>query len=161
MNPYEMALKKLARRSYSCAEIKERLLLSGAAEDEAADVIEKLLSLGYLNDIALAQELYDYYTLKKPCGPLLLRSKLKAKGLEQEVIGLIMQAYDDELEAKIAHNLASKYLRGEKVPTLDSLARYLQRKGFHEDIIQTTICRVSVQKNGKKTGNLDSYYKKY
>lgn len=124
------AVKKLARRSYGIKEMQDALRQAGYDNCDIEEVINRLVNIGYLNDRVFAQKLYEYYTQLKPCGPLLLSQKLRAKGIQDELIEEVMQDYTAEKEFEIINKISHKLTNKNKDSKHDLLVRQLQRKGF-------------------------------
>lgn len=133
------AVKKLSKRPYSIQEMNNTLIKAGYEKSEAAEAIEKLLLKGYLDDTALARNMYDYYTLRKSCGPFLLMQKLREKGLSDDSINEVMQEYSTEKELEIIHIVANKLVQNNERENQAFLIRRLQRKGFTYDAINKFI----------------------
>lgn len=133
------AVKKLSKRSYSIKEMNNTLIKACYEISETEEAIEKLLLKGYLDDAALARNMYDYYTLRKSCGPFLLMQKLREKGLLDDSVNEVMQEYSTEKELEIIHIVANKLVQKNKRENHALLIRQLQRKGFTYDAINKFI----------------------
>jgi regulatory protein len=73
----------LARREYSRAELRNKLIATGATRDEADVVLDEITRLGYLSDARFANAL-----VRQKSGALSARAisaSLKAKGVAAEV----------------------------------------------------------------------------
>ena len=73
----------LARREYSRAELRDKLIATGATRDEADVVLDEITRLGYLSDARFANAL-----VRQKSGALSMRAiaaSLKAKGVPAEV----------------------------------------------------------------------------
>ncbi len=132
------ALKKLARRQYSVYEMDRLMRYKGYEGKEIETVIKKLLSLGYLNDKALAESLLELYTLHKPHGKMKLKAKLLQKGIPEDIISLQMEKFDPAMERETALTAARRFLIKNE-PDQQKLARFLARKGFSQEVIEGTV----------------------
>lgn len=133
------AVKKLSKRPYSIQEINNTLIKAGYVKSEIEEAIEKLLLKGYLDDAALARNMFDYYTLQKSYGPFLLMQKLREKALSDDHINEVMQEYSTEKELEIIHIIANKPVQKNERENQALLIRRLQRKGFSYDAINKYI----------------------
>lgn len=129
------SFKKLSSRAYSIKDLRDTLSKAGYDRLETEEAIEYLLSNGYLNDYALACNLYEYYTVHKQCGPFLLRQKLREKGLFDDMIDSVMQNYTAEKEHEVLNITANRLLQKNKTENPKLLIRQLQRKGFSYEAI--------------------------
>jgi regulatory protein len=125
-----VAFKMLAARARTSAQILQALKRKGATEELAAEVIEELLSAGYLNDREFTINYIAARLEQKPCGPLYLLAKLNAAGicrsLAQEVLA---ENYPYERQKEEALRLARLLReRGETCP--QKAMRKLANRGF-------------------------------
>lgn len=81
----EFALRLLARKDYSCAEMRQKLLQKGFSLREIENVLHKLSVQQLLNDLRYAQRLANYYAQEKLWGPWRIKHKLQEKGICPEV----------------------------------------------------------------------------
>ena len=138
----ELALKKLAIKAYSREEMEQVLKKAGFSCCETTAASEKLLEMGYLNDRLLAQDLYDFYTGRKPCGRCLIAEKLKRKGIPGDIIDTVLEDLTAEKEITLAHQLAVKYLAVKNsASSCRALAQYLERRGFSPYTVNEIIRR--------------------
>jgi regulatory protein len=76
----------LAARPRSVSETRARLLRLGYPAPTCDEVIERLVRLGYLDDLAFARAWVESRDRARPRGSLALRRELAQKGLERTVI---------------------------------------------------------------------------
>lgn len=143
-NPLNLALKKLSARTYTQKEIETYLAKYGFNREQIKNVLDQLLSWGYLDDKKLARDCYTYYTQNKPHGYLYIYKKLQEKGVPEHLITSVLDEYDEKKELELARDLAEKYLKyqaEQKSPELikNMLARHLYRKGFSKTNIMTIL----------------------
>lgn len=143
-DPLSLVLNKLSRRAYSKNEIKKYLIDKGYTLDDVMIVMEKLNRWGYINDYKLAENIIDYHKRVKPCGKYLMEKKMLKRELSHELIHAVINeniSFEDEYQ--MADCLTKKYLKCKadrtNKNTVYALARYLERKGFSRDIINTVI----------------------
>ncbi len=146
----EYALALLARRAYSAAGLKKKLLervrkkFKGAGRareglDEIDAVMTRLHELGGLNDLRYAERWVEERSRLKPRGKQLLTQELRHKGISKEVIeqvweGEIGQAFGED-EVGLAERVAQKkrdQLSGkhEGRELKNRLFRHLASRGF-------------------------------
>jgi regulatory protein len=130
-----LALKKLSYRAYSEKELDSYLAKAGFNQEQREEVLQKLLSWGYLNDQKLAVYWFEYYIKHKPLGYTCLYKKLQEKGIPHEYILTVLAEYDEKKELELGRSLAEKFIskKTKREPVIhlkESLARHLQRKGF-------------------------------
>jgi regulatory protein len=90
---FEAALRFLEARQRSAAEVRRRLLLHGYQADLVDGTITRLNELGIIDDSAFAQAWVESRDRARPRGERLLRSELRRKGIERQVV-------DDVLEVR-------------------------------------------------------------
>lgn len=156
-DPMVMALKKLSRRWYSKKEISDYLYKNGFDEEISADVINKLIEWGYLNDSRLAGSILTHYTSIKLCGRRLIAQKMNIRGIPPEMMESTLESYslDKELVCcrHLAHSYASRKNLADRNNLISSLSRFLERKGFSTGMILKIIRETE---GWQESGPLDS-----
>jgi regulatory protein len=96
----QRAIALLARREYARAELRERLLVTGASRDEVDAALEDLAGLGYLSDERFARAVVRQkeggYS-KRAIG-----AALKAKGVTTEASAAAVAEIDTDDHALVA-----------------------------------------------------------
>lgn len=164
---FRAATRRLARRAMSSGMIRQKLRAparprarkrgkDGKFPDptpptpppppEVIDqVIERLFELDLLDDRAFGEALIRDLTRSKPAGPMLLKQKLYAKGLDRKLIDeLVADATSDpEEQADGATEFARKKIRSMLHLEPDAQKRrlygQLARRGFTPDAIRTAM----------------------
>jgi regulatory protein len=123
------AVRLLARREYSRAELEARLIAKGAARSEVAAVLDELAALGYVSNEryarAIAEQKAGRYSRRN------ISSELKAKGVDADDIDAALAAADiDDASA-----LEALWQRRFGRPPADNRekarqVRFLQARGF-------------------------------
>lgn len=145
---YREASKRLARRAMSRAELTQKLSGLGHGVQVIARILNRLTELGLLGDEALGRDLIQEVMSKSPAGPRLIRAKLKAKHLSDDMIDqLVDEAADDpEHQLRLALDLAKTRNRSMKNLDADTRKRrlwgLLQRRGFDPEIAENAVRRV-------------------
>ena len=134
------ALRLLTVRDRSVQELRERLERR-FSKDEAAEALDYLDDLGYLDDLRFATNYIQYRNRSRPTGNYLLRLELRNKGITDEDIDQVLNAAD--LEYELALSLAKQRMGSlERVEALVRIRRLyglLQRRGFPSPIARRVV----------------------
>jgi regulatory protein len=142
-----MAVRLLAVRPRSTAELRSRLLHDGVAGDQARKVVDDLTAAGYLDDSAFAHAWVENRMGSRPCGLQRIRWELRQKGLPAPLIEqAIREAFGEEsplaAEERCARAVIERrlpaYRRLAPEVRIRRLAGFLERRGF----AASTIARV-------------------
>lgn len=141
----EIALRFLAYRDRTSAEVREHLTGKGVARAAADAVVGGLVEAKILNDADLCLRLIRY-AMERKKGRQRIARELQQKGLPQDLVrDLLESEYPKEDEIKAAKDQAERSLR-EKATTgaltkndLARMSRRLAAQGFSTDIIYRTI----------------------
>ena len=141
----EAALRLLAVRPRSTAELARRLRAKGYAESETAPVLERLAELGMIDDAAFAGMLARDRVRLRPQGGRRMLGELRAKGVDEDtaraaVAGALESESTDERE--LARRAAEKWRprSGEEpVAARRRLTGYLMRRGFEGELVREVI----------------------
>lgn len=121
-------------------ELRERLERRFST-DEAAEALDYLDDLGYLDDLRFAANYVQYRNRNRPTGNYLLRLELRNKGITDEDIDQVLNAAD--LEYELALSLAKQRMGSlERVEALVRIRRLyglLQRRGFPSPIARRVV----------------------
>jgi regulatory protein len=142
----DQALRYLANRPHSRTELVRKMRQKGFRNrviDQALDDLEKI---DLINDEDFTR-LYILNELRlRPCGKLLLSSRLAEKGIARDLYEpLLNKLFSIDKELEIANRLMKKFIKthsrdqGRKLQ--EKLVRYLQSKGFTWEIIQLVMER--------------------
>lgn len=146
----DLALRTLARRAFSSAQMISRLEEAGGSEAAIKSIISRLLSYGYLDDRKYAETFLLSRREQKPVGRGRIARELRVKGIEPGLIEEVMNASypkqeeDDILERALEkkfRSLSSKIdpATGIDAKILARLYNYLFRMGFPPEKIQRTL----------------------
>lgn len=126
-------LRKLRTRSLSIREARSVLGEHELDDAEREGIVERFLSLGYLDDAALAEQLIDKATSRKAQGRMAIAQSLSQRGIPREVIDEAMAQLPDD-EAERALEFARSKVRGleglDRDTALRRLAGQLARRGY-------------------------------
>jgi regulatory protein len=131
------ALRMLARREHSRAELAQKLAADGTREDIHA-VLDQLERSGLLSDARFAEAYVSSRASR--IGNARLRYDLRARGIADEVIAAAMPAEADS-EAERAREVWRRKFDAPPVDRADYArqARFLQQRGFAVDIIRKVL----------------------
>jgi regulatory protein len=131
------AIALLARRDYSAAELREKLLAREHAEDEVATTMDALVREGFVDDRKFAGAFVRTAIRVKGRGRLRIQHELEARGVDRAIIteALGAEATADEAEA------IEKVLTKKRWPAQPSpierrrMFEHLLRRGFPPDAV--------------------------
>jgi len=129
------ALRLLARREHSRAELERKLGPHAGSPAVIAGVVEALVQKKQLSDERYAEE--RARTMSRKYGAGRIRQELKAKGVDRETIDRISSAGELEraraiLDRKFREPAATREERARRM-------RFLQGRGFSFDIIRSLL----------------------
>lgn len=141
MSALDQALKRLSHRPRSEMELKSYLFKKGFSGNEINEVIEKLLSWGYLNDEELIESTCRYQQSKMK-SPAQIQQKLLQK-FPAELVNEIMDDISDEYIEKAVDYQVSLAFRLNPGKDRQKIIRSLGQKGFPLDLIFRKLDRLS------------------
>jgi regulatory protein len=140
---YEAAVRYLAARAHSRAELGRKLLRRGHEEADVEAAMARLTDRGYLDDAGFAAG--HIRRRSASLGPLALSAELAARGVDREVARQALAGLSREAQLEAATRLAAREA-GRKRPAgykqlLDSAGPKLLRRGFSPGIAREA-CRL-------------------
>lgn len=139
MTAYSEALKLLARRELTSAELRDRLLRKALAPEDVDRAVARLQADGTLNDRRAAIAIARTHALVKARGRLRIEQELKARGVPSEIVRSVLDEVFVELsEPELLERALRKRLRAGRItsePQFRRLYAYLARLGFPTDRI--------------------------
>lgn len=137
---YEIAVKALARRSRSTAEVRALLAKRQAGQKEIDAVLRRLRENGYLDDVRFARFYVASRLENDRVGPRRVRHDLAARRVHPELIQkTIRTAYQEVDERALLREYIKRKVRiktvTRKASAVASLYRRLLRAGFASDTI--------------------------
>ena len=110
---YEAALHLLKYRGQSTYELRKKLKDREYPLREIEEALSKLLHYGYVNDLDLAEDLFNLYKSKNAYGDVYIHKKMKLRGLSidrhltfDEEYAAIMQLFK---ESNVVYKTATNY----------------------------------------------------
>jgi SOS response regulatory protein OraA/RecX len=141
---YETAVRMLARKSRSCAEVRAALAEKGATDADIESVIGRLKAHRHLDDAELASD--EAYTLleSKGLSPDAAVYKLSMRGLDS---GLARRSVESVREGRsewvLCERALERRLKGRPLPERNAgrEGRALARLGYEEEVVARVIER--------------------
>jgi regulatory protein len=141
----ERALRLLARREHSHAELRQKLARAMGEDAEALAGLDSLLAdleqSGLLSDQRFAQT--RAVSRAKRFGNARLKQELRTQGVDDEIITSVMSELDDTAGDELARATAiweRKYgVAPDSREAWAKQARFLQSRGFSSDIIRRVL----------------------
>jgi regulatory protein len=149
---FERAVKLLAAKARSVAELRERLLEGrGADESVVETVISRLREYGYLDDERFALSYASLKVKQRPIGRRRLERELRMKKVESSVADEALElVYAETSEEQLIDQAIEKRirLRGKPKDRLEakSLFDHLLRQGFPFELVSEKV-RATSQKD--------------
>ena len=146
------AVKLLAAKPRSVAELRERLLEKPWTNEEIVDeVLKKLEDYKYLDDEQFAKSAAEGKLRESPVGKHRLRQSLTNKKLDKETIDQAIEtAFENTPEGDVIDRAIRKRLRLKGRPETREDAKkfydYLLRQGFSYDLIASKMREVTAGK---------------
>ena len=140
MTAKEKALQLLDKRDYSRAELLRKLTEKDYDEVEAAEAVDRLAELGFVDDARYAPIIVRHYAAKG-YGPQRVRQELQRRGIPKDLWDeamLEMPQQDDTIDRLLRTKLKSD------TPDRAELKRasdFLLRKGYGWDEIKAALGR--------------------
>jgi regulatory protein len=142
---FERAIKLLAAKPRSVAELRERLLQrKGTTEAVVEAVIARLREYGYLDDERFAFSYASYKVKQKPLGRRRLERDLKFKKIDSGVADQALEmVFAETPEEQLIDQAIAKRIRIRGKPTnraeAKSLFEHLLRRGFEFELVSDKV----------------------
>lgn len=139
---YQAVLRLLSMRPRSIAEVRTYLERKQVTAATADIVVERLVELDLLDDVAFARLWVENRQAFRPRGAHVLRHELHRKGITRAIIDATLddpELIEDASEqaTRLAHNVLPRYATiSDRTIFFRRLGGYLQRRGFGYDVIQ-------------------------
>lgn len=133
------AVRFLSYRPRSSAEVRKNLTKKfPEAVIEAA--VERLNTLGYLDDESFAKYWVENRDTFNPRGLMALRYELRQKGISETIIRAVLESYDTHDAAyRAAQNKARSLKHADRQTFHQKVSSYLQRRGFGFDVVRDVL----------------------
>lgn len=160
----EVAARFLGSRPRTRWELERRLRRAGASDDVVDVTLNRLASLGYVDDVAFARWWAEQRDRHAPRGRRLVEAELRQRGVPRDVLEQLRDAEIAEpaldaeglpaSEADRARAALERHLRGRPVPTdqsaLRRLGAFLVRRGFTPELVRSTLRQAADNASGEE-----------
>ena len=140
MTTKQRALKMLDRRDYARAELQKKLVEKGEPPEAAAEAVERLAELGFVDDARYAALVVRQYA-GKGYGAKRVRMELQRRGVPRELWDEAltqMPDQSDRLDCLLRQKLGGDFDRASIKKATDALAR----RGYAWDAISAALERL-------------------
>jgi regulatory protein len=140
---HHVSITALARRGLSHREVERHLRDRGFEEQEIADEVSRLERDGYVDDVALAQNLVGTLQERKGLGRSAIAAELTRRLLAPTAIEYALELIDSGDELSRAREIALK--RARQLGSLDHevavrrLSAYLARRGYGGSTVRAAV----------------------
>lgn len=133
----DVALRLLADREHSLAELQRKLGMRGYAAVEVESVLADLAERGLQSDRRYAES-YITQRTERGYGPLRIRAELQDRGVKPDIIATTLDECDGLWTEQLRSVAQSRFGARDKLDQreLARRARFLQRRGFTADTIR-------------------------
>lgn len=136
---YYLSLKYIKARRRSTKEVYDKLFDSGCTKSQLFDILNKLISQGYLNDADYANSFCHEQIITTSRGPLKIKMELLKKGIEATIAEEAMQQYTDDIQREKVEKIISKMIKSNRTRSSIELEKKivndLLSKGFSKEIV--------------------------
>ena len=140
---YDVAVRYLATRPRSVAEIKRHLRTKRFDEVAQDKAIDQLRAQRYIDDEAFARYWVEQRLRFRPRGDRALVSELMQKGVARETIDLVIGEADPNAELERARTAIrrpmTRWLAMDEPERKRKIHQYLMTRGFSYDVIEDVI----------------------
>jgi len=152
----QIALKFLTARSYSVAELRQKLRSRGVESGITETVIQELEAKKYLDDEELSELYIQSLIRRKAYGRRWFFHKLLRRGIDKQVITetldkVFSQINESDLAYQAAKAKLKKLQADEPQIRAAKLSRFLRNRGFSEGLIMQVV-------RERLSRNLDAEY---
>lgn len=143
---FDKAVRFLAPRPRSRAEVRQQLTQKGFQEGVIDEVITRLEGLNYLDDLAFARFWMQNRNEFNPRGAQAIRYELRQKGIDRTIIDEVLAEFDSLELALRAAQKKMRSLRGKDSQTVRTqLGGFLTRRGFDYQTVRSVLEHVTQQ----------------
>jgi regulatory protein len=138
---YQRALRRLARRDHSVAELRRALLDRGHEPDEVEAALERLRRERYLDDAGFAERFARSRMAHQGHGRLRVRQDLRLRGVDRRaseagIAGALLEVDEQALVDGLARRYWRRHSAVEPARRLPRLWAFLVRRGFAPGLVR-------------------------
>ncbi|MFK7860534.1 MAG: regulatory protein RecX [Granulosicoccus sp.] len=130
---YNAAVRLLGSRDHSVFELTKKLVAREHPEDSIRAALDELAELNYVNDARYAQ-LYTEQRLGRGYGPLLIRSKLRQRGVASHLVDAALAEQNADWAELAQVALESRFdacmINSHEQRDVGRMSRFLSSRGF-------------------------------
>ncbi|NCQ51617.1 regulatory protein RecX [archaeon] len=135
---YSYSLWMLSRRDYTIFELSQKMKKYQPDDSIILTTVEKLISLGYLNDERRATNIINSYIKKESSHKI--KRRLSEKGVSKELIEeVINECINDDIELEMAKNNLLKKFKIYDAEKKQKYCSFLASRGYGWNIISKSI----------------------
>jgi regulatory protein len=139
----EQTVQFLSYRPRSITEIQRSLKQKGISPSAIDSAINRLETLGYVDDLAFARYWVANRNEFKPKGPLALRQELRQKGISNSIIELALEDVDFyDAACRAIQKRAMRWQSLDRSSFRQKAYEYLARRGFYSETIRDVISQL-------------------
>ena len=143
----QRALRRLARRDHSEAEMRRALTRSGFAAGVVDETLARLRAEKYLDDEGFAGRFARSRVAHHGVGRNRVRQALRARGVSRAIIEKgVAEALQDVSETEVLESLARRYwrqhVRDEPLQRIRKLWAFLLRRGFPPGLVRDRLAEL-------------------
>ena len=132
-----IAVRYLARRDRTVAQVERFLVQKGATPSLVQDIVTRLSRLRYLDDRAYAERWIEARLARRPMGRARLEAELSARGVTETLAGQAMREVLRNLdEETLARRVLSMTRRAGRRLTPGQAMRLLRQRGFEDETVE-------------------------
>ena len=136
----QAALRYLARRDRTDAQMRAYLIRLGVSSARAGRVIKRLVEQGYVDDERYGLRWASERLARRPMGRERLEAEMIGQGLERDTIERTLdQVYGERSERELALALLRRKYDRRGPASRSAVATLLRRYGFTEETIETVL----------------------
>ena len=134
------AARFLSYRPRSTSEVRQNLRKQKYTDLTIDEAIDRLETMGYLDDLAFARFWIENRDTFRPRGPRALQYELQQKGVDRAIVAAVLEGYDSNDAAYRAAEDKARRLRGlTRQEFRHKLGSFLQRRGFNYETTRDVI----------------------
>lgn len=146
---HDVCLRLLTVRARSRAELEAQLTKRGYPDDISAQVLDRLVEVGLIDDVAFAEQWVRERRTNAGKGKRALASELRTKGVDPDVIAETLDSVDAGEWRVRAEELVATKLRRESLDDEPKVTRrlvaMLARRGYNQgmafDVVSTQLAQ--------------------
>lgn len=146
---FQKALNYLSYRMRSKKEIYDYLRKQEVPEEDALEMIDRLIDLNLIDDLQFAQAFVRTKKNTQKKGPKLIEQELYEKGISPQLIDEALLEYPEEEQLEIAISICEKkkksYAKEAQRRRKQKLFQFLLQKGFTNTVANEAVAHVEQQ----------------